>query len=61
MKTGADDPMYDMLEEEARDLMERQRSLEAKKEKLGMVDSPEEIANCTACWGILRRYGLRLI
>jgi hypothetical protein len=44
MKTSADDPMYGMLEEEARDLMERQKSLEAKKEKLGMVDSPEEIA-----------------
>ncbi len=43
MKTSADDPMYAMLEEEARDLMERQRALEAKKEKLGMVDSPEEI------------------
>ena len=43
MKTSVDDPMYDMLEEEKRDLMERQKSLEAKKEKLGMVDSPEEI------------------
>ncbi|GHO66552.1 hypothetical protein KSC_054440 [Ktedonobacter sp. SOSP1-52] len=43
MKTNVDDPMYDMLEEEKRDLMERQQSLEAKKEKLGMMDSPEEI------------------
>ncbi len=43
MKTSVDDPMYDMLEEEKRDLMERQKSLEAKKEKLGIVDSPEEI------------------
>ncbi len=43
MKTSADDPMYGMLEEEARDLLERQKSLEAKKEKLGIVDSPEEI------------------
>jgi hypothetical protein len=43
MKTSVDDPMYDMLEEEKRDLMARQKALEAKKEKLGMVDSPEEI------------------
>jgi len=43
MKTSADDPMYGMLEEEARDLLARQKSLEAKKEKLGIVDSPEEI------------------
>src|SRR5436309_15811652 len=37
MKTSVDDPMYAMLEEEARDLLERQKSLEAKKEKLGIV------------------------
>jgi len=43
MKTSADDPMYTMLEEEAGDLLKRQKSLEAKKEKLGIVDSPEEI------------------
>ena len=43
MKTSVDDPMYGMLEEEARDLLERQKSLETKKEKLGIVDSPEEI------------------
>jgi hypothetical protein len=43
MRTSVDDPMYGMLEEEQRDLMERQKALEAKKEKLGMVDSPEEI------------------
>src|SRR5207237_8571297 len=44
MRTSTDDPMYGMLEEEARDLLESQKSLEAKKEKLGIVDSPEEIA-----------------
>ncbi|EFH90307.1 hypothetical protein [Ktedonobacter racemifer] len=43
MKTSVDDPMYEMLEEEKHDLMQRQKSLESKKEKLGMVDSPEEI------------------
>jgi hypothetical protein len=43
MRTSADDPIYDMLEVEAKDLLERQRELEAKKEKLGLVDSPEEI------------------
>jgi len=43
MKTSVDDPMYDMLEEEKHDLMERQKALEAKKEKQGIVDSPEEI------------------
>jgi len=43
MKTSSDDPMYAMLQEEAQDLLQRQKSLEAKKEKLGLVDSPEEI------------------
>jgi len=43
MKTSVDDPMYDMLEEEKRDLMKRLKALEAKKEKLGIVDSPDEI------------------
>jgi hypothetical protein len=43
MRTSSDDPMYAMLEEEKNDLMERQRALEVKKEKLGLVDSPEEI------------------
>jgi len=43
MRTSADDPMYGMLEVEAKDLLERQKDLEAKKEKLGLVDSPEEI------------------
>jgi hypothetical protein len=43
MKTSVDDPMYDMLEEEKHDLIKRQKALEAKKEKLGLVDSPEEI------------------
>ena len=51
MKTSVDDPMYDMLEEEKRDLMERQRALEAKKEKLGLVDSPEEIEQLHALLG----------
>ena len=44
MKTSMDDPMYIMLQEEAGDLLQRQKSLEGKKEKLGIVDSPEEIA-----------------
>ena len=43
MKASVDDPMYVMLEEEAQELLVRQKSLEAKKEKLGIVDSPEEI------------------
>lgn len=43
LRTSTDDPMYAMLEEEAQDLLQRQRSLEAKKEQLGLVDSPEEI------------------
>ncbi len=43
MRTSTDDPMYAMLEVEVQDLLERLRSLEAKKEKLGLVDSPEEI------------------
>jgi hypothetical protein len=43
MKTSVDDPMYDMLEEEKNELMLKQKSLEAKKERLGIMDSPEEI------------------
>ena len=35
--------MYAMLEVEAQDLLERQMELQAKKNKLGLVDSPEEI------------------
>lgn len=44
MKTSADDPMYALLQEEANDLLDKQKSLQAKKVKLGIVDSPEEIA-----------------
>jgi hypothetical protein len=51
MKTSADDPMYSMLEEEKNDLLERQRSLEAKKDRLGMVDSPEEITQLHSLLG----------
>jgi hypothetical protein len=43
MKTSVDDPMYDMLEEEKAELMQKQKALEAKKERLGVMDSPEEI------------------
>ena len=43
MRTSEADPLYGMLEVEAEDLLERQRELEAKKDKLGLVDSPEEI------------------
>jgi len=43
MRTSTDDPMYEMLEEEKSDLMKRQAALEAKKESLRIVDSPEEI------------------
>jgi hypothetical protein len=51
MRTDVDDPMYGMLEVEKRDLTERQKSLEAKKEKLGIVDSPEEIAQLHSLLG----------
>ncbi len=44
MRTSEADPMYNMLDVEAKELLERQRDLEAKKSKLGIVDSPEEIA-----------------
>ena len=43
MRTSVNDPMYLMLEEEKQDLIERQTALEAKKEKLGMMDDPAEI------------------
>jgi len=43
MRTSVNDPMYAMLEEEKHDLTERQNALETKREKLGLVDSPEEI------------------
>lgn len=42
-KTRSDDPMYDELQEEADDLLQRQSELKAKKEKLGLMDSAEEI------------------
>ena len=44
MKTSVDDPMYAMLEDEKKELMQTQKSLEAKKERLGIMDSPEEKA-----------------
>jgi hypothetical protein len=43
MRTSEADPLYAMLEVEAEELLERQGELEAKKNKLGLVDSPEEI------------------
>ena len=43
MRTSEADPLYAMLEVEAKELLERQGELEAKKDKLGLVDSPEEI------------------
>ena len=43
MRTSEVDPLYAMLEVEAEELLERQGELEAKKNKLGLVDSPEEI------------------
>jgi hypothetical protein len=43
MRTSESDPLYAMLEVEAQELLERQGELEAKKDKLGLVDSPEEI------------------
>ena len=43
MRTSESDPLYSMLEVEAQELLERQGELEAKKDKLGLVDSPEEI------------------
>ncbi|HEX7735301.1 MAG TPA: hypothetical protein VF458_10560 [Ktedonobacteraceae bacterium] len=51
MRTSVKDPMYVMLEEEQQDLMGRQMALEAKKEKLGMMDSPEEIAEVHSLLG----------
>ena len=51
LRTSADDPLYAMLEEEQRDLTERQQALEAKKERLGMVDSPAEIEQLHALLG----------
>jgi hypothetical protein len=44
MKTSTEDPMYGMLQEEEQDLLQRRNSLEAKKEKLSIVDSLEEVA-----------------
>ena len=43
IRTSEADPLYTMLEVEAQELLERQGELVAKKEKLGLVDSPEEI------------------
>jgi len=43
IRTSEADPLFAMLEVEAKELLERQGELEAKKDKLGLVDSPEEI------------------
>ena len=43
-KTSEKDPLYAMLQAEAEDLLQKQAALEAKKDKLGIIDSPEEIA-----------------
>jgi hypothetical protein len=43
MRTSSSDPMYLMLEDEKNALNERLAALEAKKDKLGIIDSPEEI------------------
>src|SRR5579875_638157 len=43
MKTPSEDPMYTMLEDERDELMHTQKSLEAKKARLGIMDSKEEI------------------
>ena len=51
MRTSADDPLYAMLEVEKSDLVQRQSQLEAKKDKLGIVDSPEEIARLHSLLG----------
>jgi hypothetical protein len=51
MRTSVDDPMYIMLEEEQSDLLERQNDLEAKKDRLGIVDSPDEIARLHSLLG----------
>ena len=44
LKTSEKDPLYVMLQVEAEDLLQEQAALEAKKDKLGIIDSPEEIA-----------------
>jgi hypothetical protein len=51
LRTSVDDPLYALLEVEQRDLLARQQALEAKKEKLGIVDSPEEIEQLHALLG----------
>jgi hypothetical protein len=43
-KTSVNDPLYDELQAEAEDLLQRQAALEMKKKNLGIVDSPDEIA-----------------
>jgi len=60
MRASVNDPMYLMLEEEKQDLIERQAALEAKKEKLGMMDDPAEteqlhslLGNFQAIWPTL--------
>lgn len=43
LDTSKKDPLYARLQKQADDLLHTKEQLEAKKEKLGIIDSPEEI------------------
>ncbi|GHO95840.1 hypothetical protein KSF_058880 [Reticulibacter mediterranei] len=60
MRTSVDDPMYDLLEEEKRDLMERQGCLKPRKKSLVWWTARKTSIDYTAYWAILKQYGLPL-
>ena len=51
LETSKKDPLYARLQAQADDLLATKEKLEAKKEKLGIIDSPEEIAQLHSLLG----------
>ncbi len=51
LATSSKDPLYARLQAQADELLQTKEQLEAKKEKLGIIDSPEEIAKLHSLLG----------
>ncbi|MGI9057513.1 MAG: hypothetical protein ACR2H5_02960 [Ktedonobacteraceae bacterium] len=51
LTTSSKDPLYAKLQVQADELLQTKEQLEAKKEKLGIIDSPEEIAKLHSLLG----------
>lgn len=51
LATSSKDPLYARLQAQADELLQTKEQLEAKKDKLGIIDSPEEIAKLHSLLG----------